>query len=527
MQRKSTLLMFLFPFALWSVGQGVIFAQTVPNQTGFPVTFVDGGERVIFSSVAVADINGDGLKDVVVGGQDGKVHAYLHSGEHYWTFDTQSMAVSSTPAVADIDHDGYVEIVITTADPNTRDIYDGGLWVLDDLGNQKCRYHTGDFDRNGREDGIFSSVALADLDGHDNGKLEMVFNGWDGTLTALNDDCSVYWSLFLREATWSSVAIGDVDMDGSPEVVAGVGTHFDGPPINTENGGMIHVFRSDGQSELPGFPIQVDEVLQSPVVGDIDGDGFPDIIAGIGRCWDLEKCAPGGNTHAVTEVVYAWDRFGESLTGWPVSIPGQFASISPALADLDGDDLPEVVLNTIEKDGSDSGEGWVHVLNGDGSAAPGWPIQAMVPADPVTAVSPSTTASLVVADITGDGHLEVLIGLNFEIVIWDYLATQLTHTDCCPVPDGWQVKTEYIVGSTPAVADLDDDGDLEVVVGGSSAGGVIGMLYAWDFGDQKSSSGLIWPQFRRDHVSRGALLDVVFLSGFESGAFAYWAHVVP
>lgn len=503
-------------------------AQPIPVQTGFPQTFPNGGGRVVFSSVVLADLTGDGLPEVIVGGVDGRVQAFRSTGAHLWTFATGSMAVASKPSVADIDGDGFPEVIVTTADATTQSLFDGGVWVLNHLGQQQCRYHTGDFNNDGREDGVYSTVALADLDRNDGGRLELVFNGWDGTLTALNDDCSVYWSLDLRETTWSSVAVGDVDLDGFPEVVAAVGTHFDGPPYNTENGGMLHVFRHDGSSELSGFPIQLDEVLHDPVLADLDGDHYLDIVVGIGRCWDVAACAPGGQVHPVTEVIYGFDRHGNPLPGWPVPITGQYTGYSPAVADLDGDQELEIVFNTIEKVGSADGDGWVYVVNGDGSAVPGWPTQALVPIDLNAASSPATLASAILADLTSDGEPEIIIPLNWEIVVFAADATQLTQTDCCPVPDGWQMISQYTLSSTPAVADLDGDGDIEIVAGGTTADGLFGRIHAWDMPGSYDPATCPWPQLRRAATSDGTVpTDLLFYSGFENGSTSEWDATVP
>src|SRR6185369_687089 len=101
-----------------------------------------------------------------------------------------------------------------------------------------------------------------------------------------------------------------------------------GPPFDTPDGGCLHVYRYDG-SELNGFPRCVDQVIVSaPAVGDIDGDGKPDIVVGTGTFWKTPE-----RTHAV----YAFRADGTDVPGWPVAVDGQ-VSTSPALADLDGDD---------------------------------------------------------------------------------------------------------------------------------------------------------------------------------------------
>ncbi len=146
--------------------------------------------------------------------------------------------------------------------------------------------------------------------------------------------------------TSSRPAVGDLDHDGYPEIVY----------ANIE--GDVYVFRHDG-TPFPGFPVRIDPAFSSmavrsktnhvktgifgtPVLGDLDGDGFLDIVVA-----------------AMDQHVYAWDRHGSPLPGWPVLVqdpnpgggqmPAGAESINtPVLADLDGDGRLEVVIETNE-----------------------------------------------------------------------------------------------------------------------------------------------------------------------------------
>ena len=501
---------------------GELRAANPSFQTGFPVAV--NGERVQSSSIALGDLNNDGLPDIVVGGIDGKVHAYTGAGVKLWEYDTGSMGISGKAAIADIDADGSPEVVIGAGSTSTANSH-GGLYVISHTGEKQCDFQTGDFQSDGWRDGVYSSPAVAELDFNDQGQLEIAFGAWDAHVRVLNHDCTVVWEKYVRDSVWSSPAIGDIDGDGDPEIVIGVDSHHE-PFFGTEDGGILHVYHHDG-TELTGFPIQIDEVIfSSPALGDIDGDGYLDIVVGTGRCWSNPACAPLGNYHlGVGEYINAWNRNGNALTGWPVDIPGTYAIASPALGDLDGDGVLDVVINTVDPTDVQGGE--VHALSGDGSALPGWPVRPVTPADSENTVSFSTPASPIIADLTGDGLPEVILASNWELVVWDASGDQLSRSGWPPGPSDYDLATRYTVASSSAVVDVDGDDDVELIVGGAGSTGSPGNIYAWDFGADRDPSKL-WPGFRRDGVNHAIVLPgLLFVDEFESGDTTSWSSGAP
>ncbi|MBN1954077.1 MAG: FG-GAP repeat protein [Anaerolineae bacterium] len=442
------------------------------------------------TSVALGDLSGDGVADVVVGGMDGVVHAYdVAEGSPLWSYDTGNAAIEGKAAIGDIDGDGRNEVVIGVGSTFTPQA-PGGVWAFEHDGTPIWFYPSGDFNGDGVPDGVHAAPALADVDG--DGNAEIVYGAWDAHVHALNHDGSPLWEVFIRDTIWSSPAIGDLDHDGRPEIVIGSDAHWE-PAYGTEDGGKIYAFNGEDGSILPGFFQQTDEVIwSSPALADIDGDGWLEIIVGTGDCYSHVECAPGGRVHPVTDALYAWDHLGNPLPGWPILL-SEFTLSSPAVGDLDNDGDLEVVVNT--------GDGYVHAFHHDGAAVDGWPTLVTTPAWPEGCLHYETPASPLLVDLTGDGNVELALPSNWEIVVWDRQGNQLTRRQY-PVPPGlWSLETEYTVDGTPAAADVDGDGLLELVAPGSRSGGYSGALYVWDFDVASAGSPAPWPQFRRDHLN--------------------------
>ncbi|RMF30845.1 MAG: VCBS repeat-containing protein, partial [Chloroflexi bacterium] len=72
-------------------------------QANFPIAL--NGAQVRSSSVALGDLTNDGVPEIVVGGIDGKVHAYRGNGTRLWEYDTGDMAIESKAAIGDVDGD--------------------------------------------------------------------------------------------------------------------------------------------------------------------------------------------------------------------------------------------------------------------------------------------------------------------------------------------------------------------------------------------------------------------------------------
>ncbi len=222
------------------------------------------------ASPALADVDGDGVLDIIYATSDGRVHAIrgrdgrelpgfpartdplpVHDSPAYASGEVELAheAVIAAVAADDLDGDGRVEIVVASIE--------GKLYVFDDHGRrrpgfpvatdpalsaQPLRNRLNDLDP-----GIASAPSLADLDGLDGEpQLEIVLGAWDGHVYA-----------------WRA--------DGTP--VAGF-------PVRLGDRSRVDILASGQAVARPGASARSRgaKIVSSPAVGDLDGDGYPEIV---------------------------------------------------------------------------------------------------------------------------------------------------------------------------------------------------------------------------------------------------------
>jgi hypothetical protein len=310
---------------------------------GFPVS--TPGD--VWGSVAVGDLEGNGHRDIVFGSRNDTVYAFSGDGQRLYARDLGSPLLTN-PALADVNGDGQLETVIGAMNGNLSILApDGsdadrspltlggpifaGPAVADLDGDEILDVIWGSTDRNvyavssltgeplsgfpfTAPGMVVSAPAVADLD--EDGDEELIFGCDDGKFYVLDHLGGELFTVDSGQAIRTSPAIGDVDADGRIDMVF------------ASKSGKVYAVDRDGQI-LSGWPYQAGGFVESsPAIIDMNGDGLPEVIFG---------------TSDERLVMISGD--GTLLEEYPTPETGAIYS-SPCAGFLDGDDDLEIILGT-------------------------------------------------------------------------------------------------------------------------------------------------------------------------------------
>ncbi len=259
---------------------------------GFPL----GLTSALSAAATLADVDGDGISEIVFGTKDGYIHVVRADGKelsgypssirtaittvvtlgkfrprdasmlffgdadgnlHAWNGPGQEIegfpfkarySLTGQPVFGDIDDDGNFEVIFGSKDYRVYALKEKGIEV------EGFPVETGYR--------IYSTCALADIDG-DN-VTDIVTTSGDGKIYAIGAKGKVLngFPIITKGRLKASPVVGDVDGDGKTEIAVG-----------TDQGQLV-IYRHNG-SVYPGFPIAAQDRIEiAPVLSDINGDGL-------------------------------------------------------------------------------------------------------------------------------------------------------------------------------------------------------------------------------------------------------------
>ncbi|MBK8100758.1 MAG: VCBS repeat-containing protein [Planctomycetes bacterium] len=381
------------------------------------------------------------------------------------TVEPGSNQIMMTPAIVDLTADGIPDIVFST--------FTGGGYVT----NGRLRAISGNggaelwtvVDPSHRVRGA-ASVAAGDIDA--DGRPEVLAVAESGNvLLAFEHDGTFKWqSPALETINWGGPAITDLDGEGTPEIVVG-----------------RQVLNHDGTLRWTGAGARGDNgVGPLSVVADVDVDGLPNIVAGttvydhLGAIrWSNPGLGDGFNAVAnfdadpQAEVVLV--RVGQVFllqhdmtVIWQTALPGGGRGGPPTVADFDGDGLPEIGV---------AGAGAYAVFDTGGTVL--W-------SSPTQDNSSNVTGSSVF-DFEGDGAAEVVYRDELFLRVYRGSTGQVLFQE----PMGSGTTYEYV-----QIVDIDADGNAEIVAVANNYafGNRTGVFVYGDANDNWVTTRRIWNQ---------------------------------
>ena len=194
-------------------------------------------------------------------------------------------------------------------------------------------------------------------------------------------------------------------------------------------------------------------------VADLSGDGRPDLVVLSGKRYRV-----GRSVDASGAVEGGWGDWME-IPGWRFA---ENADVGISLADLDGDERPDLVVFAIEK-GARSNRGHYRVgrsLDTEGAVTKGWTSWTRIPD---WSAKENSGGDIAIADLDKDGTPELIVvmadpdGGHYRVG-WKLDATGTVTGEWEPwtaIPD-WQPGASQGLGID--AEDLDDDGRPELLV---------------------------------------------------------------
>jgi hypothetical protein len=405
------------------------------------------GEGRGWPSVVVADIDGNQFPEIVTAHSGGYLSVYQGNGTPLpgWPRQPTPGNELRSLAVGDVDGDGFLEILTASTRPDNQ-------WFLYNA-NGTIRpgwpVLSPDSNTNGYAAGCFNeNVGLADLDG-------------DGQLEMIGPNDTHYVAGYRHDGTplRASPIYGLVNGQNKPW--ARVGFHLS-QAVDLRG----YANCAAGQEPLEPRPNFADS---APSFADLDGDGTLEIVI-VGNQYDC-RTNPYTSLYQLPYILKPdrtrWSGSGFNWETLPLP-DGQTGPLSedynvietvqpnPVIADLDGDGFKEILYSSYD--------GRLHAYWLDRTEHGSWPYRVSNPVEGFLRFA----SEPVVADLDNDGKAEVIFttwtekGSNAggQLIILNYMG-QLLHAVDLPRSGG---SWDGALGA-PTLADIDGDGDLEVVIG--------------------------------------------------------------
>jgi len=450
-------------------GQMTIFGANSNEYAGF--------------SVASGDVNGDGLEDVIIGAfrADGPDGQRKNAGRVYVVF-------GPTDIYGIVDLASQADVVIYGADP------------YDYAGSSVA---SGDVNGDGYDDII---IAAPWADGPDNrrvecGEIYVVF-GSDSIASHIDLRTQadvVMYGVDIRDQAGTSLATGNINGDEYDDIVIGAKWADGlGPGHRREDAGEVYVIL--GSASLPNTmelcyhaaliiygEEKGDHAGSSVAIGDLNGDGYGDII--VGAMWadgPQNQRPQAGGAYVVSGSKSFDSRMRDLRTQADLTIFGanaqDRAGISVASGDVNGDGYDDLLIGASYANGPNNGRTWageVHVVLGSDSifnSAHLKSIDLLKEADfTIYGANRGDRVGISVAsgDVNADGCDDIIVGASGKasVVLGSPAIAgtlDLASGDALTI---YGTDASYQADTSAASGDVNGDGYGDIIVGANWAAG--------------------------------------------------------
>ncbi|WP_432109197.1 FG-GAP-like repeat-containing protein [Streptomyces sp. AA1529] len=391
------------------------------------------------------DLNGDGYADLVSGAPGGTVGGRAKAGYVAVTYgstqglDTSdkqlvSRSTSGVPGAAtagqqfgksfskgDLDGDGYADLVVGSADASAGSVILWGSAKGLTGGTAVPGFGTtpqiGDFDGDKKAD----LALLGDPGTSGDDPVEQPAALWKGPVTRSGTPAEKLD--FLDRSEWgdenssatsisgpsTARGVADVNGDGRQDLIfrryEGDGVYSSDALLGSPSGFTVSAGPTDGGGDMDA--------------GDVDGDGFDDLVVSGGSDLFDEVTVVFGTKDGLSSS--RRQTFDQSLEGFPGEAPssGELLGSCVSVADVTGDGRAEVALGIRWKDSGDTDDaGAIALLHGAETGVTGKGSQLLdqdTPGVPgVAEENDEFGAACALLDVDGDGHRDVNVSSTQE-----------------------------------------------------------------------------------------------------------------
>jgi hypothetical protein len=448
--------------ALWARQDPRLFAPAVSPKILHEVLPVAGSSPQLTGSyaagahpraVAAADLNNDGILDLVVTDNDPQnisqpdIRVFLGKGDGTFqapkTFQAGARAVAIT--IGDFNLDGNADLALTTYGPNGIVIAVGSVSIM--LGNGDGTFRTpvnystcgfpaglatGDFNRDG-----FPDLAVACPDAVGNNVMLLLSSGSGTFLPAVGFGANVTNSLS------TDVAVGDFNGDGKADVAV------------VDYSGNLGVLLGNGDGTLQSevtYPVGLQ--AQAVAVADLNNDGVADLIVASSK---------GPSNSPDTNTVSVLLGLGNGTFSPAVQYAAGAGLTDLAVVDINADGVLDIAVtnsltNTVN----------VFLGYGDGTFQP-----------PTSSPVGSSPSGLIAGDLNNDGRVDLAVTNSGDNTVSILLASASAVRGLSVTPTSGAGLSQLFVASYYDASGYSDIQQAMFMVA-SNPGGVPGCTAMFD-----------------------------------------------